>query len=1606
MQALISQALGVTSAANDLNNDGVVNAADIQIVIVSELGDGCAPDNGGTGSTLVISGFSPFSGPAGTLVTAQGSNFGASPQISMPAQAGGTIAVPLASVTATSVSFVIPAGAATGPIMIVNGTMGASTSSSFTVTPASTFGTTVTPSSATLIQGQSVAYSVQATSTNGFDQLAQLSVSGLPSGVTAAFAPAAVASGGTSILTLSAPVNQAVAVTNFSVNAAATVQGLPVTQSSTVSLAVVAPTTSLIGRTVISNPQETPLAGVTISSLGLSGTVGSGGTPQTTGCTGFTTVSDAAGNFALTNLPQACTGTQLFEFNGTTATSPAGQYAGVNLVFTLTMGAVTASPVLVHLPRIDNVETFNVTQNAATDQTYNFTTIPGLSVTVYAGTTLTAPDGTTPNPFPLSGVQVPVDRLPDMKPNVPTMVRVFIVAFQPAESTASQPVAITFPNVSNTAPGTDMPLMTLNPQYGQMEPYGTGAVSADGTQVIPDMDPAHSGHRYGLVHFDWHGQMPEGSNESNPSPDCCAGAAGEGGAPRQSGDPVDVGSGLQFINTTDIKIHGFRGSIEINRTYRTLTTNTGPFGLGWQYSYGWQLNTGTPNTVAAIELIAPDGNQYLFSRQTNGTLINTTVPFLQGAVMTTNASGVTTLRYPNGNTYQFQAFAGLSPLYSITDRYGNATTFTETPLNASIIRITKIADPVGRTLTLAYNASGYCTSVTDPIGRTVTYTYNSSGTLATATDPNGGVTTYTYDAQNRMVSMTDARGVVMFQDVYDSNGHVSQQTQADGGVFTFAYTMANPLVATSPIIATAVTDPLGNQMTYRFNIQGYLTDVTDALGQMKSFIRAPGSNLVLQVTGSAQCSVCGPPGRGPMSYTYDGLGNKLSATDTLGNTFTYTYDPVFNLVTSITDALNHKRSFTYDATGDVITFTDENGHNSTFTYDSYGQPLTSTDPLGNKTTITYDSAENPVSVTDPLGNTTTNTFDGVSRMVATTDALGRKTAVVYDSLDRTVSLQDGRRSTRQFSYDRIGELLTVTDPRSNVVTFAYDNMTRLTARTDALGRSEAYQYDLDGNTTKYTDRRGQVSTYQYDSLNRLINETYQDGTTASRTYDPYSRVLTINDSSSGMFSFAYDAAGRLVSENQPGGAVNYTVDALGRTATRQVAGQPLVTYAYDPAGNLSSAAMPAAGIATTYDARNMPVQETRTNGVNSGFTFDPVGRLLSLIHSNGAAAINTQTYAYDPVGNRIGASNDISQALTTQSAAATVDASNELSSDAQTTYTYDANGNRLSESGPNGSYTYVWDTRNRLTSITDGNGNTTSFKYDSFQNLIEMDKTGAGIASQRFVIDATQNIASLTDALGLPVAVLTGDKMDSHSGSVDSAGNVTFGIGDAIGSMVAITGANGNIAGSLDYEPYGRTTGTAPVAFPFAYTGRIPIVGNIYYYRNRFYDAGTGRFLSEDPIGFDGGDSNLYRYVSSSPTNFRDPAGLAKWLQILEGATSMAEGTLALAALFVTLPETLTAATVITIVGGASALVFGGFQILFGAYGDPFPGSIREMLINKIKTPAIREPLAKVNKLADLGFSLGKGVFKELADVGFAVAHGGFAQAELYQQAKERGGCQ
>jgi len=82
------------------------------------------------------------------------------------------------------------------------------------------------------------------------------------------------------------------------------------------------------------------------------------------------------------------------------------------------------------------------------------------------------------------------------------------------------------------------------------------------------------------------------------------------------------------------------------------------------------------------------------------------------------------------------------------------------------------------------------------------------------------------------------------------------------------------------------------------------------------------------------------------------------------------------------------------------------------------------------------------------------------------------------------------------------------------------------------------------------------------------------------------------------------------------------------------------------------------------------------------------------------------------------------------------------------------------------------------------------------------------------------------------------------------------------------------------YDTFGNMyTDSGSVAADYvSYTGReAERALGLYFYRSRFYDPLVGRFVTRDPIGFYGGDINLYRYVGNNPANFIDPFG---WVDI------------------------------------------------------------------------------------------------------------------------------
>jgi RHS repeat-associated protein len=93
----------------------------------------------------------------------------------------------------------------------------------------------------------------------------------------------------------------------------------------------------------------------------------------------------------------------------------------------------------------------------------------------------------------------------------------------------------------------------------------------------------------------------------------------------------------------------------------------------------------------------------------------------------------------------------------------------------------------------------------------------------------------------------------------------------------------------------------------------------------------------------------------------------------------------------------------------------------------------------------------------------------------------------------------------------------------------------------------------------------------------------------------------------------------------------------------------------------------------------------------------------------------------------------------------------------------------------------------------------------------------------------------------------------------------------------------GNVVNNITYDAFGNITleTNSNVNFRFSYTGReLDAETGLYNYRSRYYDPESGEFISEDRIGFAGGDSNLSRYVSNSPVNQIDPFGYSGFCSV------------------------------------------------------------------------------------------------------------------------------
>jgi RHS repeat-associated protein len=437
-------------------------------------------------------------------------------------------------------------------------------------------------------------------------------------------------------------------------------------------------------------------------------------------------------------------------------------------------------------------------------------------------------------------------------------------------------------------------------------------------------------------------------------------------------------------------------------------------------------------------------------------------------------------------------------------------------------------------------------------------------------------------------------------------------------------------------------------------------------------------------------------------------------------------------------------------------------------------------------------------------------------------------------------------------------------------------MDRLATRTDPLLRPESSVYDNSGNLTQFTDRKSQVTNYAYDALNRRTGVTYADTSTTTYTYDAGNRLTQIVDSISGTITRTYDDLNRLTSETTPQGSVNYTYDAAGRRLTMTVAGQPTTNYVYDDMNRLTQITQGTSVVSFGYDAASRRTSLTLPNGILVQYDYDAASRVTSITYKNGSTVLGDLIYGYDSAGNRtaVGGSwarTGIPDAVNTMNYNG---ANHQLTFDDKT-LTYDNNGNLTSitdASEPSGPTLYTWNARNQLAAIS-GPGVNASFVYDGLGRREK--KTINGNLTE-FFYDGGNPVQESSSGSTILANILTGPGIDEYISRTDVlAGTTSSVLSDALGSTLALADFTGTVQTEYTFEPFGQVTVIGALdTNSYQYTGRENDGSGLYYYRNRYYHAQLQRFISEDPIEFDGGDVNLYAYVANMPLSYTDPYGL------------------------------------------------------------------------------------------------------------------------------------
>jgi RHS repeat-associated protein len=757
-------------------------------------------------------------------------------------------------------------------------------------------------------------------------------------------------------------------------------------------------------------------------------------------------------------------------------------------------------------------------------------------------------------------------------------------------------------------------------------------------------------------------------------------------------------------------------------------------------------------------------------------------------------------------------------------------------------RVIQTLDPEGNSVEMAYDDNGNVIEIRETdvsqvpgvayeVFLTTDY-YDSLGRVRRTVDNLGGTFRYRYDSRGNLVVVSDAQGPL--------HGDVIQRRAFSAGTLT----------------VNEINDP-GNATLYTY----------DGLGHMLS------EDIVLTADGQ---------GTRAIGVTREGIrmqpqGQRLIPDDLAPDQNQGGSDGLITI------------RYVYDANSLLASLTDDNGNRTRYSYDNLNRQLTETkgdctsprlaDRCDPPTTVRfeYDPDGNAARMIDASGTIIDCEFDGVNRLegcdiMRAPGVVGTTaTCYEYDGLHRMIRATDNNEPG---------------DPSDDsTVIYTYDSQSRVAEERQQIGEG---------------DPKIVSSTWRAENLR--IELEYPNERVVESTYDRLDRLDSIGDEGASSRIADYDHIGYRVlvrAYPQNGTRMTYLDDTGTRVVGYDGLRRPIqLQHLRDDGSRI-------VGFEHTYDRlHNRLSEEKLHDSVNDeAYRYDSAYRLIDFDRPN-ARAIDPlhSDWTLDGVGNW-------SSVVTTEHGAPVTESREHSSfngliqreNETPIDLEYDDNGNLIAD----GTFSFQWDYRNRLRSVSHadiGIPLVATYSYDALGRRVRKSVVdGLGITD--FYYDGWQVIEErdVSDLLlrhyvyGVYIdePLVLDRNQDADVSAIDPRDQRLFYHQNALYSVFALTSEEGKIVEGYQYDAYGRQTvfqpgGDGAVDIPTALPvlGGATAVGNPYmfvgrradgetgllYYRNRYYSAALGRFVSRDSSRYETGP-NLYEYVESNPSNWLDPDG-------------------------------------------------------------------------------------------------------------------------------------